>query len=90
MQHIHSRATRSGASGGRSERLPYRIELWREDDRSAVERVLALAVSAPLARAIFQAAQREHPERRITLCRGTRMLADTAEAAHQPHEPTPS
>jgi hypothetical protein len=31
-----------------------------------------------LARAIFKAAQTEHPDRRITLSRGSRLIADTA------------
>lgn len=64
---------------GRAEALPYRIELWNAGDRSAVERVLARAINAPLARAIFKAAQNEHPNRRITLRRGSRLIADTVE-----------
>ena len=55
-------------------KLPYSIELW-DAQRKDVERVLARAVSAPLARAIYSAALEEHPERRITLCRGTRVIA---------------
>jgi hypothetical protein len=31
-----------------------------------------------LAHAIFNAARNEHPERRITLQKGTRMIADSA------------
>ena len=59
------------------EDLPYRIELWLPD-RSAVERVLARAVSAELARAIFKAAQGEYPQRRITLGKGQATVADSA------------
>jgi hypothetical protein len=55
-------------------KLPYSIELW-DAQRKEVERVLARAVSAPLARAIYSAALEEHPERRITLCRGARVIA---------------
>jgi len=44
----------------------------------APDRVLARAVNAALARAIFKAAQKEHPDRRILLLRGTRTLADSA------------
>jgi hypothetical protein len=55
-------------------KLPYRIELW-DSHKKTVERVLARAVSAPLARAIYSAALDEHPERRITLCRGSRVIA---------------
>ncbi len=58
--------------------LPYRIELCG-DSNDASERVLALAHDASLARAIFRAAQKEYPERRIVLRRGGRVVADTAE-----------
>jgi hypothetical protein len=37
-----------------------------------------MALDANLARAIFRAAQKEYPERRIVLRRGSRTLADTA------------
>jgi len=57
-----------------SETLPYCIELWSED-QSEVERVLARAVNASLARAIFTAAREEHPHRYITLRRGARVIA---------------
>jgi hypothetical protein len=60
------------------ERLPYRIELWDAENGDAVERVLARAANVSLARAIFKAAHEEHPERRITLRRGARIVADTA------------
>jgi hypothetical protein len=59
------------------ERLPYRVELWHAENRDAVERVLARAANASLARAIFKAAQDEHPERRITVRRGARIVADS-------------
>jgi hypothetical protein len=71
--------SRTGAAYPASEELPYRIELWNAEDRDAVERVLACAFSAQLARAIFKAAREEHPERRITICKGTRILADSLE-----------
>ncbi len=61
---------------GQSERLPYKIELW-DLSRSAVERLLARAISADLARAIFKAAQTEHPGRRITLRRGSTVISDS-------------
>ena len=60
------------------EDLPYRVDLWQASRHDAVERVLARAVSAALARAIFQAAQAEHPDRRITLSKGARVIADSA------------
>lgn len=62
-----------------SEELPYRIDLWRPDGENGVERVLARAASVPLARAIFKAALGEHPDRRITMSKGNRILSDSAE-----------
>ena len=55
----------------------FRIELWDAKGRDKVERVLARALNETLGRAIFKAAQTEHPERRITLCKGDRIIADT-------------
>lgn len=65
----------------REETLPYRIELRGAGNGDSVERVLARAFNAPLARAIFKAAQSENPDRRITLSRGARLLADSAKRA---------
>jgi hypothetical protein len=58
------------------EELPYRIELWsmRGDE---LERVLALAASAALARAIFLAAQSEYLGRRLELRRGRKVIAES-------------
>ena len=73
--------TRTEAPSPRSqanEELSYRIELWRDSQPSSVERVLARACSATLAQAIYRAAQSEHPDRRITLSHGDRLMADTA------------
>jgi hypothetical protein len=61
-----------------AEELPYRVELWRDGGGEGIERVLARAVNVQLARAIFNAAQGEHPERRITVRKGTRIIADSA------------
>jgi hypothetical protein len=58
--------------------LPYWIELRKADDPDAVDSVLARALNAELAHAIFRAAQGEHPERRITLRKGDRIVADTS------------
>lgn len=72
------RSTGSGRSPNAEsdeEELPYRIELWDARNRK-VERVLARAARPALARAIFTAAQQEYPERRITLQRGTRLIAE--------------
>jgi hypothetical protein len=59
------------------EELPYRIELWEAATGAQVERVLARALSAVLARAIFAAALTEHPDRRITLRKGLQVVADS-------------
>ena len=64
-----------------SEDLVYRIELWEVDPSGSVERTLARALSIHVARAIFKAAQEEHPGRRITLRKRNRTLADTAQVA---------
>lgn len=61
-----------------TEKLSYSIELWDPDAR-ALERVLARAFSPQLARAIFHAAQKEHPDQRILLRRGSRTVADSAD-----------
>jgi hypothetical protein len=61
-----------------SEKLPYCIELW--DNRvQTPERVLGRALNAPLAHAIFKAAKKEYPDRRIVLRRGARTIADSEE-----------
>lgn len=59
-----------------AETLPYWIELW-DLPRLKVERVLARASSAALARAIFQAAQTEHLGRYIVLRRGGKMISES-------------
>jgi hypothetical protein len=61
-----------------TEKLSYSVELW-DRDAQALERVLARAFSPQLARAIFRAAQKEHPDQRILLRRGTRTIADSAD-----------
>jgi hypothetical protein len=66
-----------GSQPGHNDKLSYRIELWDAAERDSVERVLARAFSATLARAIFNAARSEHPDRRITLRRGARIIADS-------------
>jgi hypothetical protein len=70
-----TRGARTEASEGDAEDLPYRIDLWDTRTRK-VERVLARASRNTLARAIFKAAQQEYPDRRITLRRGARIIAE--------------
>ena len=57
--------------------LPFRIELWDMSKPDTMQRMLAQACSAALARAMFKAALAEYPDRRITLgcCAG--VIADT-------------
>lgn len=57
-----------------AEDLPYVVELWNLE-RSKVERLLARANSATLARAIFAAAQTEHLGRKITLRHAGEVIA---------------
>jgi hypothetical protein len=69
---------RSSGSPARSlEDLPYVIELWGAEVDGEVERVLARALNAQLSRAIFKAAVAEHPDRRLTLRKGSRVMEDT-------------
>ena len=68
---------RLGVVTSQAEELPYSIEQW-DDGGRALERVLARALNAQLAREIFLAARKEHPEARILLRRGSRTIADSA------------
>ena len=69
----------AGSSPRPQDKLPYVIELWYAERSAAVERVLARAQSARLAREIFKAASSEYPERRVTLQKAGRVVADTKE-----------
>ena len=72
-----TKIARISSPAGAHDKLPYRIELCGEAENTP-ERVLALALDGTLARAIFHAAQKEYPDRRIVLRRGGRTVADTA------------
>jgi hypothetical protein len=63
------------ASRPPQEALPYRVVVWNAAEHEP--RILARALNAPLARAIFRAATAEHLEARITLYRGSRVIADS-------------
>jgi hypothetical protein len=67
--------SRTGTRPRTQTALPYRIECCDADGRK--ERVLARAATAQLARAIFHAATAEHPESRIILRRGARIISDS-------------
>ena len=72
-----SKPTVEGADGGSSQNtdLPFRIELW-DENRAAIECVLARAHSATLAEAVFRSACEQYPGRRLSLCRGSERLAE--------------
>jgi hypothetical protein len=69
--------SRTGTPSRAPEELPYWIELWHTERPDTVERVLARAANAQLARAIFNAAKGEYPDRRITLRKNSRITADS-------------
>jgi hypothetical protein len=66
---------KTGSRSRPQETLPYRVELADLD--TGGKRILARAVNVQLARAIFRAATGEHPGSRITLRRGSRIIADS-------------
>ena len=72
----HDHMARSDASSKPPEDLPYVIELWHAERRDDVELLLARALNAELARAIFKAAVSEHPERRVTLRKDGSIIGD--------------
>lgn len=76
MQNDVETSPTQGAASEREE-LPYVVELWGQGN-SAVTQVLARALSAQLAQEIFKAAKGEHPDRRITLRKDSRIVADSA------------
>ena len=63
------------------EELPYLVELWLVGAGAGVERVLGRAATMQLGRAIYTAAREEHPERRLTLRVGSRILLDAASSS---------
>jgi hypothetical protein len=73
-----TRPPATGTPASAREELPYSIELWQAAEAAGVERVLARALNVHLARAIFQAVRTEHPDRRVTLRKGDRIIADSA------------
>jgi hypothetical protein len=64
-------------TGNPPDDLPYSVELWAQTDRDKIERVLARACNGELAKAIFTAARDEFPERRLTLSKDGRVVADS-------------
>jgi len=68
----------AAAETQRSEDLPFAVELW-DPQNAMVERVIARASNQQLARAIFCSAQKENPERRITVRRGAETLLDSSQ-----------
>jgi len=64
-----------GDSSGTAD-LPFRIELWDQDNES-IEHVVARAYSITLAQAVFTAACEQYPGRHLSLWRGPERLAST-------------
>ena len=73
-----AKVERLSVASTQAERPPYSVELW-DRTGNALERVLARAIDVQLARAIFHAARKEHPDARILLRRGARTIADSAD-----------
>lgn len=63
------------------EDLPYKVELW-DDQRSAVEQVLAVTANGSIGYAAFYAATRDFPNRLITLRHKNRVVSRWAGQAH--------
>lgn len=78
MRQLKDKSLKSDKPPSPEEELPFRVELWQDGEGGAVERVLARAANVQLARAIFRAAQSDHPQRRITLRRGARIIVDSS------------
>jgi hypothetical protein len=55
--------------------LPYKVELWN-GERTSIEQVLAVTAHGSIGYAAYHAATREHPEARIALRRGNRIVAE--------------
>ena len=68
----------ANAEADGSQDLPFAVELWDEPN-AAIERVIARASNQQLARAIFDSARKEYPERRVTVRRGSEMLLDSTQ-----------
>lgn len=67
----------SARAAGADDDLGYQIVLAPADGDQQ-ERLLAKAASGQLARAIFNAAKSEHPERRIILRKDARVIVDSS------------
>lgn len=64
----------SGRSTAPRDDLPFRVELWNED-RSAVEQVLAVTANSSIGYAAYHAATREYPDRYVTFRHRNRVLS---------------
>jgi hypothetical protein len=54
--------------------LPYQVEIWNEE-KSAVQQVVAITVNASIGYAAYYEATKEYPERYITLRYKNRVVA---------------
>ena len=72
------RRARSYRSDRAHDELPYRVELW-DEDRRAVELVLAVTAHGSIGYAAYHAAVREYPNRCVTLRLNNRTIARSIE-----------
>jgi hypothetical protein len=61
---------------GRDNDLPFRVELWDDND-SHIEEVIALASDYATAKSAYEQAIKRRPGRIVTLRQKTRVLADS-------------
>lgn len=70
---------RIGAPDDQRDDFPFSIELWNPG-KDKIDRVLALAATLSLARAMFKAARNEYPDRYITLRNGEKVITSGQDA----------
>jgi hypothetical protein len=63
-------------SGKKKDEYRFRVVIRRQ--RSATERTLAYTSDIAIARAIFNAATKQHPDHEIKLCEGPRVIEQTS------------
>jgi hypothetical protein len=66
--------------------LPYKIDLWLDDACTRIEEPIATASSLKVARAAYNAAVAEKPDRMITLRNRTMVIAQSREPPRGPDD----
>lgn len=66
--------------------FPYRVDLWMDDECSAIEEHLADLSTLKLGQLVYNAAVRAKPDRMITLRNGTRIVAQSREPPRSPDD----